>query len=126
MVRNDQLPENGRASKLLAARVRELIDERGLTQSEVGECIGRAQSYASLRIKGMKSWTIEELDQLARRLGYSDAFALIARACVPEAQEPNGEAQSDAMSPTLTFGQMTLAAKRGDTEAEQEAFEELP
>ncbi|PJM72369.1 hypothetical protein CS006_10560 [Bifidobacterium primatium] len=68
-------------------RVRSLIEEKDLSQTEIGAIIGRAQSYASLRIKGLKSWTIEELDQLAPILGYRDAFALIA-ACRPESDSP--------------------------------------
>ncbi|NEH12441.1 helix-turn-helix domain-containing protein [Bifidobacterium saimiriisciurei] len=87
MVRNSELPEIGQSSKLLAMRVRSLIEEKDLSQTEIGAIIGRAQSYASLRIKGLKSWTIEELDQLAPILGYRDAFALIA-ACRPESDSP--------------------------------------
>lgn len=44
-----------------------------------------------------------------------------------EQHEASAPAQlPDAMSPTLTFHQVNLAAKQGDTEAEQEAYEELP
>lgn len=77
MVRNSELPQVGRASKQIAREVRQLIDQKGISQNEIASIIDRAQSYVSLRIKGMKSWTIDELDSLAPALGYQDFFALM-------------------------------------------------
>ena len=77
MVRNEELPDTGQATKQLALSVRQALEAKSVTQEEVGRIIGRAQSYASLRIKGLKPWTIDELDELAPILGYSDVFALV-------------------------------------------------
>lgn len=77
MVRNDELPEMGKATQQLAQALQEEIRAKGLTQTDVGEIIGRAQSYASLRFKGMKPWSIEELDKIAVALNYENLFDLI-------------------------------------------------
>lgn len=77
MVRNEQLPPNGMATQLIAHEIQAMTTENNLTQKQVGTIIHRAQSYASLRLKGLKPWTIEELDLLARPLGHTDFFSLL-------------------------------------------------
>ncbi|MEF2736315.1 MAG: hypothetical protein U0N15_03700 [Bifidobacterium choerinum] len=100
-----------------------------MTQEEVGRVIGRAQSYASLRIKGMKPWTIDELDKLAPILGYSDVFALVnaMRQTQDNVDAGSHFIDSDmAQSIADSLDQFDIAAKHGDTEAEQQAYEDLP
>lgn len=77
MVRNNELKPVGTISKQIARKVRELAEQEQLSQEDLGRIIGRSQSYTSLRVKGMKSWTIEELDKLAPELGYNDAIELM-------------------------------------------------
>lgn len=129
MVRNEELPDTGQATKQLALSVRQALEAKGVTQGEVGKIIGRAQSYASLRIKGLKPWTIDELDKLAPVMGYADVFALVnamrqtrINADVDSRFVDNNMAQSIADH----LDQFDIAAKHGDTEAEQQAYEDLP
>lgn len=129
MVRNEELPATGQATKQLALSIRQALEAKGVTQGEVGKIIGRAQSYASLRIKGLKPWTIDELDKLAPVMGYADVFALVnamrqtrINADVDSRFVDNNMAQSIADH----LDQFDIAAKHGDTEAEQRAYEDLP
>ena len=129
MVRNEELPATGQATKQLALSICQALEAKGVTQGEVGKIIGRAQSYASLRIKGLKPWTIDELDKLAPVMGYADVFALVnamrqtrINADVDSRFVDNNMAQSIADH----LDQFDIAAKHGDTEAEQQAYEDLP
>ena len=129
MVRNEELPDTGQATKQLALSVRQALEAKGVTQGEVGRIIGRAQSYASLRIKGMKPWTIDELDKLAPILGYDDVFALVNAMRQTQVNVDAGSHFIDsdmAQSIADSLDQFDIAAKYGDTEREQEAFEEQP
>ena len=127
MVRNEELPDTGQATKQLALSVRQALEAKGVTQGEVGRIIGRAQSYASLRIKGLKPWTIDELDRLAPILGYSDVFMLVN--AMRQAHVNVDGSFIDKSDPQWLadhLDQLDYAAKHGDTEAEQKAYEELP
>lgn len=148
MVRNEELPDTGQATKQLALSVRQALEAKSVTQEEVGRIIGRAQSYASLRIKGMKPWTIDELDKLAPILGYSDVFALVnamrqTQVNVDAATDEDAalaSAADDSMVPDMSgwsadeqaayvashMNQFDVAAKKGDIEREQTEYEDLP
>lgn len=129
MVRNEELPDTGQATKQLALSVRQALEAKSVTQEEVGRIIGRAQSYASLRIKGLKPWTIDELDKLAPILGYDDVFALVNAMRQTQAHVDAGSRFIDndmAQSIADSLDQYDVAAKYGDTDAEQQAYEDLP
>ena len=141
MVRNEELPDTGHATKQLALSIRQALEAKSVTQEEVGRIIGRAQSYASLRIKGLKPWTIDELDKLAPILGYNDVFALVNAMRQTQvnvdtadhfidsdmAQSMSGwSADEQAAYVASHLDQFDVAAKKGDIEREQEAFEDLP
>lgn len=61
----------------MAETIRGLIDKQGLSQTQVGGIIGRSQAYASLRIKGLYPWNVDEIDALAKYFGYPNGFALV-------------------------------------------------
>ena len=129
MVRNEELPDTGQATKQLALSVRQALEAKSVTQEEVGRIIGRAQSYASLRIKGLKPWTIDELDKLAPILGYDDVFALVNAMRQTQVNVDAGSHFIDsdmAQSIADHLDQFDIAAKYGDTETEQQAYEDLP
>lgn len=141
MVRNEELPDTGHATKQLALSVRQALEAKGVTQEEVGRIIGRAQSYASLRIKGLKPWTIDELDKLAPILGYNDVFALVNAMRQTQvnvdtdghfidsdmAQSISGwSADEQAAYVASHMNQFDVAAKKGDIEREQTEYEDLP
>ena len=141
MVRNEELPDTGHATKQLALSVRQALEAKSVTQEEVGKIIGRAQSYASLRIKGLKPWTVDELDKLAPILGYNDVFALVNAMRQTQVNvDTDGHFIDSDMAQSISgwsvdeqaayvashLDQFDVAAKKGDIEREQEAFEDLP
>lgn len=80
MVKNSELKPTSSATKLIAETVSGLIESNGLSQTEVGTIVGKSQSYASLRIKGLKPWSTDDLDALAKRFGFDNAFGLLDKA----------------------------------------------
>lgn len=77
MVRNTELKETSAVTKLIAETVASMINKAGWSQARTGRIIDKSQSYASLRIKGLASWTTDDLDNLAKALGYGNAFGLL-------------------------------------------------
>lgn len=117
MVRNNELPDVGNTAKTVAQFVRMQIEEKGFSQEEIGEVIGRTQSYASLRIKGLKPWSVDELDVLSKTLGYKDAFELIKKA---HKTMENGDLVS-ALAKKVNAGDTFGVAASKDPNKEQEA-----
>ena len=87
VVRNSELPPLGGFASLFARYVKRAADEAGLSGSEIGRRLGRAQSYASLRLNGRKAWTLDELDAIADMLGITPA-ELVERARASEHPSP--------------------------------------
>lgn len=80
MVRNEELPEMGAFAKAVAQAVKRESAAAGVSGSELGRRLDRAQSYVSLRLNGRKAWTLDELDAIARILGTTvDALMRAAR-----------------------------------------------
>ncbi len=77
MVRNADLKDTSTVTKLVAEFVAQNVAKRGWSQTTVGRKIGKSQTYVSLRIKGMNSWTTDDLDSLAKAFGYGNAFGLL-------------------------------------------------
>lgn len=59
----------GAFAAAVAAAVKERASAAGVSGSELGRRLDRAQSYVSLRLNGRKAWTLDELDSVARILG---------------------------------------------------------
>ena len=97
--------------------VQRAITESGMTKSEVHERAGMSQAYFYKRMRGEAPFNTNDIGRLADVLDM-DAFIILRRAA--NAQEPRGAVES------ALANIYNLAAKRGDTEREQEAFEELP
>lgn len=121
--------------------VRQAPEAKSVAQEEAGRIIGRAQSYASLRINGLKPWTIDELDGLAPILGCNDVFALVNAMRQTQvnvdaaghfidsdmAQSISGwSADEQAAYVASHMDQFDIAAKKGDIEREQTEYEDLP
>lgn len=80
MVRNSELPVVGNFARAVAAAVKAEADAAGLSSVRLGRELGRAQSYANLRLNGRRAWTLDELDTIARVLGTTvDALMVKAR-----------------------------------------------
>lgn len=80
MVRNEQLEPASEAAKAIARFIKEKITQKGYTVEEVAKKLGRAKSYASIRLSGLKTFSIDDLDKIAKMLGYASTFTLIAEA----------------------------------------------
>lgn len=77
MVRNADLKDTSTVTKLVAEFVSQNVAKRRWSQTTVGRKIGKSQTYVSLRIKGLNSWTTDDLDNLAKAFGYGNAFGLL-------------------------------------------------
>ncbi|EFM41712.1 hypothetical protein HMPREF0168_1105 [Bifidobacterium dentium ATCC 27679] len=77
MVRNADLKDTSTVTKLVAEFVAQNVAKRRWSQTTVGQKIGKSQTYVSLRIKGLNSWTTDDLDNLAKAFGYGNAFGLL-------------------------------------------------
>lgn len=53
----------------VAARVRGLAAEQGVTQMQVAEHLGLAQTAVSKRFRGVTPWPLDELERMAELLG---------------------------------------------------------
>ena len=80
MVRNEQLEPTSDATKIIAQFVKEQITQQGHTVEEVAKKLGRAKSYASIRLSGLKPFSIDDLATIATMLGYTSMFTLISDA----------------------------------------------
>lgn len=72
----------GPLTKSIAARLRAAVEERGLTQSEVGDALGQSQSQVSKYLRGETVMDAEEIYVVCRLVGISitDLFATAERA----------------------------------------------
>ncbi|WP_423773424.1 helix-turn-helix domain-containing protein [Bifidobacterium crudilactis] len=77
MVRNNELPSIGTTAKLIADTIAQLLERKSVSQTQVSRELHRSQSYISVRIRGLDAWTTEDLDKLARILGYTNVFGLL-------------------------------------------------
>ena len=59
----------------IAVRVRGLAAERNVTQGQIGERLGLAQSAISKRFREVTPWSLDELERLCEYLDVS--FALV-------------------------------------------------
>lgn len=80
MVRNSELPRTSTATKVIAETVHGIAERKGLTQAQIAEVVGKSSTYASLRLRGMRPWSTDDLDALAKCFGYDNAFGLLDRA----------------------------------------------
>jgi len=79
VVRNEEIPEMGAFAKAVAWAVKEMTASAGISGSALARRLGRAQSYASVRLNGRKAWTLDELDRIADMIG-TTVDALMSRA----------------------------------------------
>jgi transcriptional regulator with XRE-family HTH domain len=121
MVRNSELKETRTATKLLSEVIRQLIDENGLSQYDIAEGIGKSQSYASLRIKGLKPWTTDDLDIIAGMVHCVNAFGLLDKARGIDTRPVLSDEERIAAAERHLVENVELAANRdSNKEAEKE------
>lgn len=78
MATDEEEPVLGPFAAAIAAAVRSVVAGKGISGSQLARHLNRAQSYASYRLNGKKSWTMEEVDQIADYLSIEveDIFEL--------------------------------------------------
>lgn len=58
--------------------LKEEMEARNITQEDLRKVIGRkSQSYISDRLNGKSDWDLDELDKIARFIGFANAVPLI-------------------------------------------------
>lgn len=89
MVRKDEMKDTSIFTKLVSQVVRNKVYDKGIKQAQLGQLIGRSQSYVGTRINGQQSWTLDDLDNIAKVLGYENAFTIfdLARGLDPTQQK---------------------------------------
>lgn len=80
MVRNDEMKPIGATATAIAHAVDQIAKEKGITNEQIGNQIGRAKSYVNVRLNARKAWTADELDEIAVLFGMRNAFTLIDEA----------------------------------------------
>lgn len=69
MARPDQLPVLTAFSRDFAAALREVMERRGVTQTQVAEAIGRTQGYVSERVRGVRAPDTDVIAGVAQAAG---------------------------------------------------------
>lgn len=78
MVRKEQLASTGTVTKEISAYVSNKLESNGQTAQDVANVLNRSYNYAYLRVQGLKSFTIDELEKIAYMLGCHSVFELIS------------------------------------------------
>lgn len=105
----------------------------GVKQAETAEAIGISQSQLSKILRADRPIDLETFEALCTFLG-DDAAALVAQGraladtnTADRAPDMSGWTADEQADYVVThLDQFDYAAKHGDTEAEQEAYEDLP
>lgn len=61
----------------VSAFIRERMREKGITQQNLADRLGRSQTYVSERCLDKKSWTLQDIDEIAKAFGYPGMMALL-------------------------------------------------
>lgn len=77
MVRNEEMKPIGATATAIAHAVNQIAAEKGITDEQIAQTIGRVKSYVNVRRHARKAWTADELDEIAVLFGMSNAFELI-------------------------------------------------
>lgn len=59
----------GPLTRHVAAKLRAAVEQRGLTQEQVGEQLGQSQSQVSKYLRGEVTLDLEEVDVICRTVG---------------------------------------------------------
>lgn len=120
-----------RTDEVIRRYVSREMTARNITQADLQKALGnRSKGYISDRVLGKRSWAISELDRIAPLFALPDALSLVAAAAgsagIAESSTATTVANDDPQWIADHLDQFDIAAKHGDTEAEQQAYEDLP
>lgn len=77
MVKNEELREQGAFSRRVSRYVAGMLQEKDVRQVALGKALKRSQSYVSVRWNGRESWSLDELDVIAKLVGFEDGIDLM-------------------------------------------------
>lgn len=77
MSRKQKFPGTSSVSKVTAEYINQLAKAKGATQTDLGRMLGRSQSYVQTRCSGLQSWSVDDVDALAKYFGLPNGFALL-------------------------------------------------
>lgn len=80
MSRKQKFPGTSSASKVVADYINQLAKARCAKQTDLGRVLRRSQSYVQTRCSGLQSWSLDDIDALAKYFGFPNAFALLDKA----------------------------------------------
>lgn len=80
MSRKQKFPGTSSISKVTAEYINQLAKAKGVKQADLGRALGRSQSYVQTRCAGLQSWSVDDIDALAKYFGLPNGFALLDRA----------------------------------------------
>ena len=80
MSRKRQFPGTSSISKVTADYINQLASAKGVKQADLGRVLGRSQSYVQTRCAGLQSWSVDDVDALAKYFGFPNGFALLDKA----------------------------------------------
>lgn len=66
------------ASEWVTETVRQMIDASGVSQNETARAMGYTGAWLSRKLSGQRSWSVDELDEVARHFGVAPAELLPA------------------------------------------------
>ena len=105
----------------VSAEIRAQMAKRRLSNRDLAKITGRGPTYVNARINDESEWVLGDIEALCKEWGMTPV-QLIRMATESRDEEAAKRETIESALERL----YDLAAKRGDTEREQEAFEELP
>lgn len=75
---SQQETKTSETSKENSAYIRKELTARNKTAQDVAEAMNRSYAFAYVRVQGIKSFTIDELDNIATLIGINSVYELIA------------------------------------------------
>jgi len=100
----------------ISLQIRCIMRERGETVTSLTGEMDRVRSYISIRVNGLKPWTVDELDILASCLGYKDFWAFMRdiKRRISKYDEERDRKDSDSIISAYSRDHLSLAASHDD------------
>lgn len=67
-----------RSNDLLSAYMRDTMKSKGITQKDMAEASGRAQSYIAKHLDGDSTWKLDDIEAIAPLFGFPNATSLLS------------------------------------------------
>lgn len=102
-------------NKYVSDYLRSIMAKLHLTQDDIGERLNRSHAYVSVRLSNIKSWTLNDLDDIAALVGLRDGLELIAKATLlidPRNSPDYLSVREEDVMRSIRHGMLGLAANR--------------